>query len=172
MNRESVRDGYTQLGVDAYYTLHGSDYRNPHEPILHRLLSAALEMGLVGNCVLDLCCGSGEVTAVLKQCQVTGVDPYTGEAYFTRTRRRALPFSFKDISAGKLSGRYDSIICSFALHLCPSSMLPQVLWRLGELSDTLIVLSPHKRPDCDNTAGWILAEEIILERVRMRIYLR
>ena len=68
------------------------------------------------------------------------------------------------------TGQYDSVICSFALHLCPESMLPTVLWNLSEVSDTLVVISPNKRPYCDNISGWIMVDETIVDRVRMRIY--
>jgi hypothetical protein len=56
--------------------------------------------------------------------------------------------------------------------LCPISLLPTVLWRLGEITNTLIIITPHKRPDCDNISNWILVDEILLDRVRMRIYYR
>lgn len=172
MSERSVRDGYVELGVNDYYKKYGSDYRNPHEPIIRELLLILIQKNIIGKKILDLCCGSGEVTMMVKDYEVTGLDPYTAAAYKSRTGKELLELSFIDISKGKLSGKYDSIICSFALHLCPQSLLPRLLWRLGEISNTLIIITPHKRPDCDNISGWFLVEEIMINRVRMRIYLK
>lgn len=71
---------------------------------------------------------------------------------------------------GKLKEEFDTVICSFALHLCEESMLPMLLWKLKEITSTLIVISPHKRPDCNNISGWFLVDEILLNRVRMKVY--
>lgn len=173
MDEKSVREGYVNLGVDGYYKKHEKDYYNPHESIIKKLLLIAIEKNLIEDNILDLCCGSGEVTSFLKDYNVTGLDPYTALAYKERTGKNVLEYTFKDIALGKLSGySFQTIICSFALHLCPESMLLTVLWRLGEISNRLIIITPHKRPDCDKKAGWCLVEEIIVERVKMRIYLK
>lgn len=172
MPYEGVRNGYAKLGVDKYYEKHNSDYKNPHEKVIKKLINIAQNKGSVGNKVLDLCCGSGEVTMALNSCEVVGVDPYTLEAYYNRTGKKPMSLSFKDIAGGQLSGYYDSVICSFALHLCSISLLPMLLWRLGEITNTLIIITPHKRPDCDNISGWILVDETLIDRVRMRIYYR
>lgn len=175
MTNSSIREGYDDLGVEKYYKKHQCDYCNPHEKIIKKLLKAAHDDRRFKNNILDLCCGSGEVTRTLLECDpsydITGLDPYTAQAYYTRTGKNAIELSFRDIADGKLYGHYDHIICSFALHLCPESMLPIVLWQLGEVSDSLIILTPHKRPDCDQVSGWYLVEEKKEERVRMRFYL-
>lgn len=171
---EAVRNGYAQIGVENYYIKHANDYSNPHELVVHKLLGIAKERNYIEGKVLDLCCGSGEVTRGLKQYnhEVVGVDPYTIEAYYKRVGKRPVNLSFKDIIQGKLQEKFDSIVCSFALHLCEESMLPTLLWKLGEISNTLIVITPHKKPNCDNISSWMLVDEIIVDRVRMRIYLR
>lgn len=109
MPYEGVRNGYAKLGVDQYYELHNTDYRNPHEKVVKELINIAQGSGIVGSKVLDL---------------------------------------------------------------CPQSLLPMGLWRIGEVTNTLVIITPHKRPDCDNISGWILVDEILLDRVRMRIYYR
>lgn len=167
----SIRSYYERMGVDGYYATHGSEYRNPHEAQVRMLLQQAEEDGLIGSRVLDLCCGSGEVTCALPGHDVTGIDPYTGEAYRKRTGKECLSLSFLDIAQGKLEGKWDTIVCSFALHLCPESLLPQVLWQLRQVATTLIVIAPHKRPDCDGKMGWVLVEERIYNKVRLRVYL-
>lgn len=158
--------------MDDYYLKHGSEYRNPHEKVIHRLMNLALDKGFVGDKVLDLCCGSGEVTLALGDRDITGIDPYTEGAYFERTGKPLLQLTFNDIINGELEGQYDTIICSFALHLCPKSLLPSLLWQLGQAASTLIVITPNKKPDCDQVSNWFLVEEILENRVRMRIYLR
>jgi SAM-dependent methyltransferase len=171
---EAVRNEYAKIGVENYYKKHSKDYRNPHEKIVHKLLEIAENKNYIGRNVIDLCCGSGEVTLGLKQYnhKITGVDPYTNLAYYNRTGCKAINLSFKDIVRGKLKEHCDTIICSFALHLCEKSMLPFLLYRLGEITDTLIIISPHKRPDCDRIASWILVDDIIVDRVRMKVYMK
>lgn len=165
-----IRKLYSEQGVEEYYLSSGDSYRNPHEEQVSGLIRHAKEQGHIGHRVLDLCCGSGEVTQCLNGHDVTGADPFTGNAYYRRTGRRALDCSFLDIAKGALDGcRFDTVICSFALHLCEESLLPQVLYQLGRISDTLIVISPNKRPDCDGWF-WTLTDETLLNRVRMRIY--
>ena len=171
---EAVRNEYAKNGVENYYIKHGGDYLNPHESVVQKLLNIAEERNYIGRRVLDLCCGSGEVTCGLKSYnhEVVGADPYTIEAYYKRVGQIPVNLSFKDIVQGKLQGRFDSIICSFALHLCEGSMLPTLLWKLGESSNTLIIITPNKKPNCDNISSWILVDEIIVDRVRMRIYFK
>lgn len=169
---EAVRPGYERWGVDGYYRLHGADYENPHEPQIVAALATAVGQGWLcaGERVLDLCCGSGEVTRQLPQCEVTGVDPYTAEAYHARTGKRALELDFQAVAAGRLTGRCDVVVASFALHLCPPSLLPALLWQLGRVSARLIVLSPHKRPDCEGVSGWRGGGFFVEQRVRCSSY--
>lgn len=170
---EAVRNEYAKIGVDNYYIKHQDDYRNPHEKIVGKLLKIAQEKQYLGMKVLDLCCGSGEVSvALFDKHQVVGCDPYTSKAYQLRTNKIPLTFSFKDIAQGKLVEQFDTVVCSFALHLCEESMLPALLWHLGQISNKLIVITPNKRPDCHNISSWHLKEEIVLDRVRMRVYFR
>jgi SAM-dependent methyltransferase len=128
---------------------------------------------LIGTNVLDLCCGGGEVTSILgaqdKEYRIDGVDPYTAEAYKKNTGKICLPLSFKDIVLGGLEDKkYDTVICSFAMHLCELSMLDMLLFRLSGICDTLIILTPHKRPVIKN--WWRLEREIIYQKVKLRIY--
>jgi SAM-dependent methyltransferase len=173
---EPIRPAYDRLGPDAYYAAHGHDYANPHEPIVRRLLTEWYESRRppVDARILDLACGSGEVTCFFLECghrQVTGADPFTAEAYRRRTGLDALPLDFVSIAQGALADRrYDFVICSFALHLAESGLAPQVCVRLAEIAPELIVLTPHKRPEIKPTWGWRLVHESILDRVRLRQY--
>ena len=74
-------------------------------------------------------------------------------------------------AAGALSGRqYSLVVCSFALHLIKESWLPALLAQLGLISDCLLILTPHKRPELKAKWGWTLEGEFVFERVRARLY--
>jgi ubiquinone/menaquinone biosynthesis C-methylase UbiE len=78
--------------------------------------------------ILDLACGSGEVTLALLSHgikNIEGIDPYTYQSFEKRTKMLCKPLSFEDIVNGKLEGmRYSLIICSYALHLASEEILP------------------------------------------------
>ncbi len=162
---DAIRNMYSELGVDEFYKEYGNEYINPHADIIKKLLSGID----VGEKILDLCCGSGEVTRCFPDKDIVGCDPYTHELYKKMTGREVLTYSFKDIVLGALSNyRFNTVICSFALHLCEESMLNPVLYQLAMISDKLIILTPHKRPKIN--AYWKLEREIIVDRVRLREY--
>ncbi len=165
MEQEGIRNMYSQLGVETYYKEYGNDYNNPHAEIINKLLSDVD----AGETILDLCCGSGEVTKNFPDKEIMGCDPFTFELYKKETGRPVLTFSFKDIALGALSSyRFDTVICSFALHLCDTSLLNTVLFQLAMISNKLIILTPHKRPAIN--MYWKLEKETIVDRVRMREY--
>lgn len=170
-----IRPLYDELGVDGYYAQHGGEYRNPHEPIVRLHLAAAVDRwSLDLGSVLDLACGSGEVTLCLRELgalAVQGIDPYTCEAYCARTGNPAEALSFEQIARGALAGRrHTLIVCSFAMHLIDTSWLPALLSQLALVAPRLLILTPHKRPSVRPAWGWRLVDEIHLERVRTRIY--
>ncbi len=169
-----IRSAYEEHGVTGFYEQFGSSYRNPHETILQSLLKRVLlEWKLDLSSVLDLACGSGEATLVLQElgAKVSGIDPYTFEAFLERTALPAEPFSFDDIANGMLEGRrYSLIVCSFALHLVEVSRLPMLLFQLAQITNTLLILTPHKRPQIKPEWGWNLESEVLEDRVRARLY--
>jgi 2-polyprenyl-3-methyl-5-hydroxy-6-metoxy-1,4-benzoquinol methylase len=172
---DAIRHRYEEHSVTGYYVQFGADYRNPHEPIIREVLQEAVQRWQLDlTHVLDLACGSGEVTLVLRElgCQrIDGIDPYTGEAYLARTGQSAEAISFEQIAAGALDGRhYGLIVCSFAMHLIDESWLPALLAQLGLLGDCLLILTPHKRPEIKAAWGWMLEGEFVLDRVRARLY--
>jgi SAM-dependent methyltransferase len=172
---EPVRHGYQEHGVDGFYDRFGADYRNPHEKYVNEVLAEAKEKWALDlrEC-LDLACGSGEVTLALRALGaggVTGVDPYTGAAFRARTGLDVLPLRFEDVGAGALAGRRFSVaVCSFALHLLDTSRLPQVVFQLSQVTDTLVVVTPHKRPQLEPRWGFSLVDEVMAGRVRARLY--
>lgn len=159
----------------GFYAETGAGYRNPHEPQARRCIKIAVEKWSPDlKHVLDLAAGSGEATLALRELgarQIGGIDPYTADAYAARTGAAAERFSFADVAAGALAGRsYSLVVCSFALHLCEPSRLPQVAQQLSLVGDALLVLTPHKRPVIQPDWGWPLMGETVVERVRARMY--
>ena len=173
----SIRAQYERHGADQFYQQYGGEYRNPHEPIIRRSLEIAhREWKLDLSSVLDLAAGSGEVTLALRELgagAIVGVDPFTCEAYQQRTGQPALRLDFADLAAGALQERqFSLIVASFALHLCEASRLPLLMQQLSRLGSTLVVLTPHKRPSIRREWGWELRQEMVIERVRCRLYTR
>ena len=169
-------------GPDGYYQEFGNQYRNPHEDgvaaMVARMPTMVPDLDLQHATVLDLACGSGEVTIGLLAHgllidQITACDPYTGEAFAARMGRSCEPWSFADIANGALDGqRFDLIVSAYALHLCEPSWLPSVCMALAQVSDRLVIITPHKRPELQSTWGWALHEEYRdpAYRIRMRAY--
>lgn len=170
----SVRGAYERHGVDGFYQERGAEYTNPHMPQVAALLARWSSSAPRGARILDLCCGSGEVTRALRdvgEYQVTGLDPYTHVAYERETGLKCLRYSFAELIRGALetdpdviaSGGpvYDHIICSFAMHLCPPEELYALTYTLFKYSPELILITPHKRPDLESLTGVTLQETLI-----------
>jgi len=172
---DSIRAQYARYGAQGYYEQFGAHYRNPHELAVRRAMHAAVaawELDLTH--VLDLACGSGEVTLALRGLgarAIDGLDPFTGAAYQARTGQPAEALSFEAIAGGALDGRrYSLVVCSYALHLLDASRLPRLAYQLSRVAGALLVLTPHKRPVLRSDWGWILTGEMVVERVRARSY--
>lgn len=172
----SIRGSYQRLGVTLFYQEEGHSYRNPHETQVRNALEEALRAWSIQEPILDLACGSGEITIKLLELGfqlITGIDPYTGDAFQRRTGRKAEAFTFEQIAAGALDGRsFATIICSYALHLVEPSRLPALIYQLARLGQELWILTPHKRPELLPQWGFRVVGEFEVERVRVRRYLR
>lgn len=172
----SIRGQYETHGASGYYQQHGADYSNPHEPIIRQIMTQIVpDWSLDCTSVLDLACGSGEITMILRglgHSNIHGIDPYTYAAYEARTGQPAEQYTFEDIAQGALEDRnYSLIACSFALHLVDVSWLPALLFQLQSIAPMLLILTPHKRPQIKPAWGWALQHEILIERVRARLYI-
>jgi 2-polyprenyl-3-methyl-5-hydroxy-6-metoxy-1,4-benzoquinol methylase len=172
---DSIRAQYVRFGAQGYYEQFGAHYRNPHELAVRRAVHAAVAAwDLDQTRVLDLACGSGEVTLALRELgarSIDGLDPFTGAAYQARTGQSAEALSFEAIASGALDGRrYSLVACSYALHLLDPSRLPRLAYQLSRIAGALLVFTPHKRPQLRSDWGWVLTGEMVVERVRARNY--
>lgn len=171
----SIRARYERHGADGFYREHAGEYVNPHEPEARHLIGLAVRKWTLDlSHVFDLAAGSGEATLALRElgaATVDACDPYLFAQYERRTGSPAERFSFADIAAGALAGRaYSVVVCSFALHLAEPSRLPAVCQQLSLVSPSLLILTPHKRPDIRPDWGWVKAGELVWARVRCRLY--
>ena len=168
----SIRNQYQKLGVEAFYKKNSDSYENPHEKIVHYLLDIANKKGHIGKTkILDLCCGTGQVSNHLKKIgysNIVGCDPFTNIEFQKRTNLKAYNYDFRYIAMKGLSEKYSTIICSFALHLAPASLLPQLLWQLSQSCEKLIIISPNKKPEIKN--HFIEVDSFKDNRVICKIY--
>ena len=172
---DSVRSKYQKYGVKNFYQWYYDQYKNPHEPIIDKSISFINDNWKIDlSKALDLAAGKGEVTKSLLKLGYTNIDAidaYSCKYYKEETNRKCESISFDDIINGALDGKhYTTIICSFALHLLETSKLSIFLYKLTEISDQLLILSPHKRPEIREEWGWALQNEMMIDKVRTRLF--
>lgn len=172
---QSIRNGYEKYSVEGFYDKFGDEYKNPHELIIQQIIEVAVKKWQLDlHKVLDLACGSGEVTLALKNLgasDIDGIDPYTYNAYLKRTGQSAERYTFEEIASGIVCNRhYSLIVCSFALHLVAESRLPFLVYQLSAIADSMVIITPHKRPQLKPEWGWICVDEIIVDRVRAWLF--
>lgn len=176
MESSSIRANYIKFGVDDYYRNHADTYRNPHEQVIRTSLAALHDKSIIlkTDSVLDLAAGTGEVTRCLFNlgfADIRATEPFLASAYEARTGTRCDRYSFDDITNGSYDGEhFDTIICSFALHLLDKSKLPVFLYKLTQISNKLIIISPHKNPIIKDEHGWLLTDEMLIDKVRTRVF--
>lgn len=174
---DGIRDKYSQLGVNQYYEKNGTDYRNPHFKYVRQLLINNQDH-IDYSRALDFCCGSGEVTEVLAELgykNTSASDPFTQQAFQQNIGQNCYGWAFDDVIKGQVSGDFSAIICSFAMHLCDEKKLYPLVTGLFQMTDTLVIITPHKRPDLSSIKAVQLTKEdfVLTERgkqVRLRIY--
>ena len=182
-DKGGFREKYKE-GVDLYYTDNGSAYINPHEvfmkPVLKDIIDSWIkplypEQDLSPITVFDLACGSGEAALVFQEAgakHITGCDPYTFEAFTKRTGLPVRKDTFLDISKGSLglTKTYDVIVCSYALHLAPVSLMSQLCLSMALVAEYLFIVSPHKFPLMREEYGWELLHDTTVTRVHCRLF--
>lgn len=170
----NIREQYTIHGVDRFYANYADEYVNPHHRQIACLLTRQIRDFDRSTRFLDLCCGSGIVTEILQSKQfenIDGCDPFLYRQYESNTNRKCFTYNFVDISQGCLTNDYDVVVCSFALHLCPTSLLPQLTYQLSRIAPKLIVISPSKYP-IFNTFCWQESCHKTYNRVHLRQFNR
>ncbi len=89
-----------------------------------------------------------------------------------------LTFSFDDVIKGKLfdaigNAFFTSIICSFAMHLCPEKKLYALVQQLFRHSDNIVIITPHKRPQLEDLTGIeLLFEDFTLTDRSKKVFLK
>lgn len=172
-----IRRNYTVLGVDDFYNKIGNDYNNPHLSDIEKCIEKIIQnRNITFNNVLDLGAGNGEVTNILKKSKIDtpkiiGCDPYLYKQYENNTGERCLDFSFEDIHRGAIDHMdFDTIVCSYSLHLCNQSILPDLLWKLSLISNNMVIISPNNKPEIKEENGWELEDNFKIGKSKCRIY--
>lgn len=146
-----IRNNYTLLGVDTYYEQNYTNYVNPHLNSVHKSLDYILDNTKITN-FLDLSCGNGEVSEYLLNKGISdfeGSDPYFYDVYKLKFKKNCYNLRFENIALEGLK-KYETIISSYALHLCPKTYLNQLLYQLSISCKQLIIISPNKFPEISN----------------------
>jgi SAM-dependent methyltransferase len=159
---KGIRNAYEAYGAEEYYRQFGESYENPHQAQISALLQRNAHRWDLNKGVLDFCAGGGEATlaiAPMAKGPVTGCDPFTHNLYEQQTGNTCLRLSFDDVLKGATLGDFGVVICSFALHLCPQKDLFSVTWALLNAAPTLVIITPHKRPELERLPGIALLYE-------------
>lgn len=173
-----IRPLYDEYGAEGYYQAHGDSYENPHLPEITALITRNVDRFDCTGVVLDFAAGGGEVSSVLQhlgKSNIQGCDPFTSALFVRKTGLPCLELSFKEVIKAGLPGRYSLIISSFAMHLCPLKDLYPLCWNLFQAAPTLVIITPHKRPELEKLQGVALLWEDTVEtergkKVRMKAY--
>lgn len=159
---------YQQKGIKGFYQNIGEQYLNPHDQDIRNLI---LKIANPNLSYLDLACGTGIVSLTLKENGVTdifGIDPFLFDQYTQKTGLPCTNETFEEIANKGLSGSFDVVIISYALHLLPESFLPQFLYQLSLKTKQLVILTPHKRPKISHYFNEI--EVFKQNKTTMKIY--
>ena len=168
--KESIRDQYSKMGVSTYYKKHKNDYINPHESRVQSCLNWTIDKIDIGI-FLDLACGNGEVSGYLKNKGYTnfkGCDPYFMEIFKNKFNTECYDLRFEDISKNSLPEKFDTIICSYAIHLCNKTYFNNLLWNLSINCKNLVIISPSKYPIIEKY--FTLMDSTIIDRTHCKIY--
>lgn len=146
-----ITEQYRTIGVQRYYQDPNiqSTYENPHKEFVNNcLMNSFYQYFTEDASVLDLACGNGLISNILKHCGVTnieGSDKYMHYRYTEETGFPCYPYSFEDISDFNciFEKYYDVIICSYAFDLVPESYKEKLLYSLSTYTDTLILIRPN-----------------------------
>lgn len=148
----SIRGQYEKSNVKDYYLNNNENYNNPHLDYIHESLDHINKIINIGY-FLDLACGNGEVSLYLQDKGLIlydGIDPYFTNVYTSNTKHTCLNNTFEDIAKCGLPKKYDTIICSYAMHLCSTSYLSLLLYNLAISCKHLVIITPNNKPIIGN----------------------
>lgn len=171
INEYGIRDEYARIGVENFYKKNKSTYVNPHLKNIHLALDWVLSKIKITS-IIDLAAGTGEVTSYLKNKNITdaiGIDPYLSETYEKNTGNDSLNLSFQDIATEGIGYHAQTVICSYALHLCPKSYLNNLMYNLHEICEYFVLISPSKYPIISEDY-FELIDSIIINKTHCKIY--
>jgi hypothetical protein len=174
-----IRQRYEEEGSEGYYKNNALAYQNPHEPQVRELILR--NIGKIDYTrALDLCAGGGEVSKIwheLGHNDFLACDAYTYELYEQNLQRSCYQYSFDNFLRNKFSfpHTFSTIVCSFALHLCPEDWLFNVTENLFAYSPEIVIITPHKRPELELLGNCSLRfEDFVLtergKKVRLKAY--
>jgi SAM-dependent methyltransferase len=164
-----VYDMYQKHGVDDYYKKYSNDYYNPHQDKIKDLFIKHLQPLISRNdTILDIACGDGLISRMINEncnCNlknIDGTDPFFDNIYVT------MKLSFEDIAMGKLTKKYNIVICCYAFHLIKDSWKYDFLTQLALVTDTFIIITPSKKISI-NHDNWKIIKEIREDKVSLII---
>ena len=141
-----IRDEYSKMGVDNFYKT--QNYTNPHLDTIQLCLDWVTTKINITS-FIDLAAGNGEITTHLNKKGIyngVGIDPYLCDKYKSKTGEECINLSFEDISKNGLDITKQTIICSYALHLCDKSYFNNLMYNLSTNCEYFILISPSKHP--------------------------
>jgi len=148
INEYGIRDEYSKMGVKNFYQQNSDSYINPHLDSINKCLEWVIDKINISS-FIDLASGNGEVTSFLKENGITdgfGIDPFLCSSYQKNTNKDCLNLSFEDISTNGLDTPTQTIICSYALHLCSKSYFNNLMYNLSTNCEYFVLISPSKYP--------------------------
>lgn len=168
----SIRSEYEKSSPEEYYKNKSQEYSNPHKDRINKCLDYLNKNYKIGN-FLDLSCGDGVVSNYLIGLGLnnfSATDPYLCDIWNKKFNgKKCYSLSFEDISVSGLPDKFDTIICSYALHLCDKSHLNNLLYQLSLSCKNFVVISPSKYPQI-NEDFFELVDYKIIDRTHIKIY--
>ena len=152
INEYGIRDEYSKLGVQNFYKQNKNSYINPHLDNIHLCLDWVIEKIDITK-FIDLGCGNGEITTFLNTKSITdgiGIDLCLCDVYSKNTDKKCINVSFEEIATNGLNIKTQTIICSYALHLCESSYFNNLMYNLSTNCEYFVLISPSKYPIINN----------------------
>lgn len=172
---KDIRKLYEKLGAEEYYKRYGDRYQNPHNEQVSDLLQQNASR-LDYSKVLDFCAGGGEVSLALRGLGyevLAASDPYTHALYEQKVGKPCQSWSFDEVVKEGIEGKYSTIICSFAMHLCLPEKLYALSVQLFQHSANLVIITPHKRPVLEKFEGIFLQyKDYVLTPKGKKVFLK